>query len=298
MAQQELILDYEYYNEEQCSFDDLKDASKKLTTVTEAQFEEIRNEKWFTRVFNMITFSKNNEKRMANQVQNLSQAQGLFIEILVRLSERDTRISELVSESFDKIEKLSKNDVMLAKRVHQLEKKSILGITKETDIEDLSETEREILGGLFYDLMQRFDDVSETQRNYANSVLNYLDVEAQQIHMSESINSINNINKKKKILTCCLEYSFLNQLNFNFPVEIEGLVDEFDFGNKTIREIKSNIQALYNLRGVGGFIDRYGNYDEITESFYTDIPTLGTLADEGRVKLEEFSMNTTLHIPK
>lgn len=298
MMQQELVLDYEYYHEEQCSFQDLQVASNKLTAATEAQFEEIKNEKWFNRVFNLITFSNNKEKRMANQIQNITQAQELFIEVLVRLSERDTRISELVSESFEQIEQLSQNDVLLAKRIHQLEKRSILGITKETDIEDLSETEREILGGLFYELMQRFTDVSEYQKNYANSVLNYLEVEAQEINVIEAIHSIKNIDKKKKIFTCCLEYSFLNGLSFDFPEKVEDLVDEFDFGNRTMREVKKQIQALYHLRGVDGFMDRYGNYDDIDESFYAEIPVIETVEEEIEVEQQAVTIDTILHIPK
>src|SRR5699024_3538216 len=113
--------------------DDLQEASKQLTIATEEQFTEIKNEKWFTRVFDMVTFSKKNDKRIANQIENLAQAQQILMEILVRMSDRDTRISDMVATSFDKIEKLSKNDVLLAQKISQLEKRSILGITKETD---------------------------------------------------------------------------------------------------------------------------------------------------------------------
>lgn len=295
MAQQELTLDYDYYENNQCSFEDLKEASHQLTSATEEQFEQIKKEKWFTRVFDMVTFSKKNEKRMAGQIANLAQAQQMMMEILVRLSGRDARISNLVEEAFEKIEKLAKNDVLLAKRINLLENRCILGISKETDIDDLTEIDREILGGLFYYLMHQFEQASENQRRYANQVLNYLEAGAQEIDIHASLASINQIEIKKKLLTCCLEYCFLNDNHFDLPEGAENLVDEFDFGNKTIREVKNKITALYKLRGADGFIDKYGHYDEIEEAFYVELPEMDL--EEDPVELEEIHINRILHIP-
>jgi len=263
MANEELQIDYKYYESGQCSFDDLKEATGKLTVATQSQFQEIKNEKWFNRVFNMVTFSKKNDIRMADQVGNVAQAQQIMMEILMRLSGRDSKISDLVSESFEKIKRLSENDVLLAKKLKQLEN-SCLGISKQTDIDELSEAERQILGGLFYDLINNFDEISEQQRHYANAILNYLEVEAQNIDIRQAIESLNNIDRKRKMLTCCMEYGYLNQFNFDYIDSFEDMINDFDFGNKTIKLIKDGIIATNNLRGVNGFIDKYG-YDETLE---------------------------------
>ena len=57
-----------YYAES--NFDDLKQAVTTLTTATEQQFEAIKNEKWYTRLFNCITFSKKNSKRIERTSRN------------------------------------------------------------------------------------------------------------------------------------------------------------------------------------------------------------------------------------
>lgn len=295
MAQQELIIDYDYYEREQCSFDDLKEALLQLTNASQDQFEQIKKEKWFTRVFDMVTFSKKNEKRMASQISNLAQAQQIMMDILVRLSERDKRVSDLVTELYQKIERLSRNDVLLAKRVNQLENRVILGITKESDLADLSELERRILSGVFFSLMERFNYISDEQREFANNVLKYLDVHAQAIDLHASLSSISHIEVKRKILTASLEYCFLNEFHFDLPDRVEEIIDEFDFGNKTVTEVKSKITALYNLRGVGGFMDKYGKGDGYEESFYIEMPE--DSFEEEAVELEEIYIDSILHIP-
>lgn len=198
MIKEMIQIDYDYYESDENNFQDLKEAVSKLTGSTEKQFEEIKKEKWFNRVFDMITFSKKNEKRMSGQIGNLVQAQQLLMEILLRLSNRDRKISDFVTESFEKIEKLSKHDIELAKKVKQLENTYILGIGKQTDISDLSDTNKQVLGGMFNSMMNKFEEITEEQQNYANKILKYLGVEVQQIDLIKSIDSIDSIDSKKK----------------------------------------------------------------------------------------------------
>jgi len=65
MSLQELHIDYEYYQQE-TSLEDLKEAASKLSDAAQEQFDEIKNEKWFTRVFDMVTLSTKKDQRMAS----------------------------------------------------------------------------------------------------------------------------------------------------------------------------------------------------------------------------------------
>lgn len=290
-------VDYQYYENGQCGFADLKEAAEQLTSATQEQFEQLKKEKWFHRVFDMVTFSKKNEKRVANQIGSLTQAQQIMMEILVRLSERDERISDLVQDAFDKIERLSRNDILLAKRLNLLENRCLLGITKESDIDNLSETEGIILSGLMLYFMHQFGRVSEDQQRYANNILTYLDVDAQEIDIEASLNSIKDIDIKKKLLTCCLEYCFLNNYSFDLADGVEEIIDEFDFGSKTVREVKKKILNIFKLRGADGLIDKYGHYEEIEEEFYVELPD-DDIEEEGTAELEEMNITSILHIPR
>lgn len=296
MSQHELHIDYDYYQQE-TSLDDLKEAANQLTAASQNQFEEIKNEKWFTRVFDMVTLSTKKDQRMASQIGELSQAQSIFMEILIRLSTSDRRISELVTESLEKIKRLSQQDMHLALKVKELENYCVLGLTKQTDIADFSLIEKQMLGGVLYHLMYQFEHVTEEQQAYANALLTYIEVDPQTIDIHKAINSLNSIDTKKVMLQCCMEYGFLQYFNFDFLEEIEGTLEEFDFGNKTIKEIVTKVENLYKLRGKDGFIDKYGGYDftEPNEIFYIDLED-----EEIQYEMEEKAdevISNILHVP-
>lgn len=42
MTQQELVIDYDYYEANHCSFEDLKEASLNLASASQEQFEQMK----------------------------------------------------------------------------------------------------------------------------------------------------------------------------------------------------------------------------------------------------------------
>lgn len=81
----------------------------------------------------------------------------------------------------------------------------------------------------------------------------YLQIEYSSINLTESINQLDSVAIKKVLLQLLLEYGFLNNRTFNFNRTFEEIVEMFDFGNKTINQIKDTIQNIFQLRGVDGF---------------------------------------------
>lgn len=95
MTKEQCSLQPNYYGSS-CDFQDLQSAVQQLTTKSDAQFEELKNEKWFHRIFNMVVCPRKNNIRMAEQITSLAQAQGILIEILVRLADQDANIAGMV----------------------------------------------------------------------------------------------------------------------------------------------------------------------------------------------------------
>lgn len=272
MSREITTIDYDYFNSNDESFEDLKQAVQSLTTASEAQFQEIKKEKWYNRLFDMLTFSQKGKKRMAEQISSIAQAQQILMEILVRLSNTDERVAALVNKSMDSIRELQKNDIYLLSYIKELENTCILGIRKSSDITDLSDKNKQILSGCLYFLTNSYDEVSDGQKQYANALLNYLGTNSEVENLSAALSTMDEASRKK-VLTCCMEYIFLNEYDDEIPENLEDFIDEFDFGNKTIKEIKRQITATFKLRGESGFIDKYalGNYQNISEEFYVDL---------------------------
>src|SRR5699024_1416366 len=97
-------------------------------------------------------------------------------------------------------------------------------------------------------------------------------------NLADSINQLDSVAIKKVLLQLLLEYGFLNKRNFDFNGKFEEIVEMFDFGNKTINQIKDTIQNIFQLRGVDGF--SWFNPVILEHEFFIDLEIEGYLDQE------------------
>lgn len=272
MPQEAVTINYESFQNDKNALSDLTQAVQKLTVASEEQFNEIKEETWFKRLFDKLTFSKKNEKRMAQQIGTLAQAQRIFLEILLRMSNQEQQVAQLVRDNIDSIRKLQENDCYLLERIKRLENLNVLGIKKSYDINELTENEKCILSGCLYYLAEQYEHPSLGQQAYANNVLSYIHAEAQ---LENLINSINELKEhtRTEILCCCMEYIYLYENIASIPEKLNDFIDEFNLGNKTIRMIWEQITKTIKLRGIDGIINKYtsNTFDlGFDEEFYVE----------------------------
>ena len=110
---------------------------------------------------------------MAEQITSLAQAQGILIEILVRLADQDANIAGMVMQSQSDIRALAQNSAYLQERLYLLEDKSY-GIKENENLKDLNSQQRNILSGCLNEASKLYAMPSNEQRLYANELLNYL----------------------------------------------------------------------------------------------------------------------------
>ena len=118
---EEVRVNPEMYSGSQEDYDALKAAVKQLSSASQEQFETIKKEKWYNRVFDMVTFSQKGKKRIAEQVSTLAQAQQILIELLMRLSDNDSSVSRLVVESMEDIKRIQEQNLYLFSKIKKLE---------------------------------------------------------------------------------------------------------------------------------------------------------------------------------
>lgn len=284
----------------------LVEAIKRISNASEAQFEEIKKEKWYNRLFDLVTFSKKGEKRLAQQITTVAQTQQILIEILLRLSENDAEISDLVQQNMQYIKQLQGQDVYLLERIQQLEKlvrNNEIGIKKELDISDLSDKNKEILYALLIYLAENIEYSSDEQKKYANIVLKYIG--KPNVQMEIPLKALDDVESddQKKMLACCMEYMFLNKCNMDDideKQEYSDFIDEFDVSRKSVKLIKEQILKLYKLTGIEGFYNKYDddNFDEIPEEFAIefddDIVDYQVITTDN---LEDYCISNILQVP-
>lgn len=289
MTKEQCSLQPNYYGSS-CDFQDLQSAVQQLTTKSDAQFEELKNEKWFHRIFNMVVCPRKNNIRMAEQITSLAQAQGILIEILVRLADQDAKIAGMVMQSQSDIRALAQNSAYLQERLYLLEDKSY-GIKENENLKDLNSQQRNILSGCLNEASKLYAMPSNEQRLYANELLNYLNADAQVANLEDALDDLDD-NAKRKILSCVITYMYLydHTAESMEQDEQEDFIDLFDLGRKTIKSLKQQTVDTYRLRGVDGCIDRYITaHIEITEEtpFEVELPEQKTAEGASEAQTEE-----------
>ena len=271
-------------NIESEDIDSIALAIKKISTSSENQFNELKKERWFNRLFNMITFSNKKNIRLAEQISTLAQAQEILVRILLLLSEKSLEISELVKNNTKDIEKLGENDIYLLNRIKKLEDK-VFGIKREIKLENLSLQAKEILSACLKELSTLFDYTNDNQKLYVNFILNQLNIDRVEYNNLElAIDELDSNNEKTQILISCLEYIYLKNNNFNIlktNYQILNFIEMFYFSEKKIDEIKNQVERDSNFDGI---IFRYGNdYNEdFDDNFLLDF-----IDDIEKIKIEK-----------
>lgn len=253
MGQYEVDFNIESFGNDENDIQYLKTAIDNLTNESEKQFQTIKNEKWFTRIIDLATLSNKKDIRMSQQISNIAQAQDILIELLKRLSATDVKIDNMLLNSMNQIEQLYNHTEKLALKVVDLKEQMIYGINQSKNINDLKDIEKTVLYNLLQEASKTFEHTTVEQQQFADSLFRYLQLEHSTVNLPESINQLDSIAIKKVLLQLLLEYGFLNNRTFNFNRTFEEIVEMFDFGNKTINQIKDTIQNIFQLRGVDGF---------------------------------------------
>ncbi len=296
MSQYEVDFNIESFGKDENDIQYLKTAIENLSNESEKQFQNIKDEKWFTRIIDLATLSNKKNIRMSQQISNIAQAQDILIELLKRLSATDVKIDNMLLNSMNQIEQLYNHTEKLALKVTDLKEQMIYGINQSKNINDLKDIEKKVLYSLFQEASKTFENTSTEQQQFADNLFRYLQIEYSSINITESINQLDSVAIKKVLLQLLLEYGFLNNNNFKVNNGFEEIVEMFDFGNKTINEIKDTIQNIYQLRGIEGF--SWFNPVPKEHEYFIDLEIEEYLDQESEafIEREPFTLETILVI--
>ena len=271
MKKQLLKMDKEAFSGKQEEYDLIEKALHELTSKSQEQFEEMKKESWFNRLFDMLTFSNKKEIRVAEKITTIAQAQQIFIEMLMRLSADDKQISQMVVQAQKNIQTLSEQNIYLLNTVNRLID-TVCGIKPDMDVDKLSNDAKKVLSACLFEISD-MNDLSAEQQDYANAVLKYLRRDSQMDNPFAAVGKFDE-DSRRRMLSCCLEYIFLKDCSEDSYTDsgYEKAIYAFDLGQKTIDDIKTQIRKKFNLLGSKGFCSRFerNSFDDIDETFFTE----------------------------
>lgn len=203
MSQYEVEFNLNDFGQNNNDIQYLKTAIDKLTSESEKQFQTIKNEKWYTRIIDLATLSNKKNIRISQQISSLAQAQDVLIELLKRLSATDVEIDNMLLNNMHKVENLYSHTEKLALKVKELKEQMLFGINQSKSINDLKEFDKKILYTLLQEASKTFENTSENQKYFADSLFRYLNIEYSTINLVEAVNQLDSVTTKKYYYNYC-----------------------------------------------------------------------------------------------
>lgn len=148
------------------NIDWILEAATDLSHATEADLQAMKGKKWYHRLLDMISFSKDNQIQIARDIGSVAKLQEIVIRILVLLSQENAELSAAVKQQAELLSGLSCNDMALLNAI----KKIKFGGTAQIDFSDLSR-ERKVLIASLLIMADATEQQNESSRKYFGSIL-------------------------------------------------------------------------------------------------------------------------------
>lgn len=130
----------------------LRQAAAEAFSESEHNFEVMRNKQWYKRLFEILTFSRNNEKMLAKNIESLSKLQEIIIKALLLMSVQNTELSGDIRNLLESHNLLAEQVKLIAKTQNKLENRLIeleYGGKHELLISELEKHKKSIIIGVY-----------------------------------------------------------------------------------------------------------------------------------------------------
>lgn len=229
----------------------LIEAVDEISNASERNFNELKNTKWYSRLWKMVTFSKDHEKMLAQGVSSLAKLQEIVVKALLLLSQQSEKSAEIISEHADSISRLSQNVASLAKiqnafydEIYRLKN----GIKKTIELGDITGDKKQVFFFAFSTVADALNNDSSLCQSFYKNVYNGLNCSLQDYQDSINVESLETLNNKEALLLyqVIMEYVYLATDNFEC---ISGIMDYLPVSDKNKAAIRSLISDLVKRGG-------------------------------------------------
>lgn len=234
----------------------LIEAANDIFTATESDFNLIKSKKWYSRLWNVVTLSKENEKVLAKGTANLAKLQEIVMKALIILSNKNVEVASYVKENSDCIERLSKNQIIILNEIQNIK----YGIEKNICLDDVNENKKYIILNILAKYAQE-NPGNDLSKEYILAI--FRSQKFSQVNIQEIDNEKIEELKLKEITLLyhiLMEYSYLAYDDFNKNSTIFHYIA---ISQKKINEIENKIISLSNIAGKRFFIDIYDKSNDI-----------------------------------
>ena len=254
------------------TLDTLIEAANEIAKASEQDFERLKSKKWYKRLWELVTYSRDNEKIQARGVANLAKLNEIIMKAIVFLSKQNENTAEMVYHSLEEIKALQSDVGNIYNSLDKVIETLICikrGFKSETRFDELSDSSKDIICALVFKFAEENDfNNSETQQ-----LLYTLKTNAHTASSDVEYDCVDNLDlDAQKVLYSILQaYTFLFENEFD-EEENNEIFDYLSLSKKDKERQKTTIKKELNLLGAEGYIKLLDNNAEEYEfdDFITD----------------------------
>lgn len=269
----------------------LMEAAQEIANSSEQDFEHMKSKKWYKRLWELVTCSRDNEKITARGVSNLAKLNEIVMKAIVILARYSADTAKLVSESLQKIDNLE--DYLgsvtsgLSKVASEV-KKLKYNYKKSLSLSDLNTEERDIVGSIFFKYVKRCNEDGKTPNSASQKLFAFAmdgDNPEEDVDISTHLDKLNG---DVQLLLYRLNQSYYYLICGEF--DDSDYFDIFDVSNRNMKIIRGQIEDAVRFSGAENYVDTLSIDDsifclsidgiEMDEEEYTNEPEVELLKDE------------------
>ena len=222
--------------------EDAIEAAEKIFDAQEQDFREIKNEKWYKKFINAVSF-RTDRKKMIRDIRSLSALQKIFLRMY-----RDN-FAQLNTKLDNTIRNLNITDSVI-KRLYV---NYVVGIRPQAQVDKLSEIDQEVLKLLLNEYLGVNNEA--LLKTYRASIA-MMTINKGCPSGEFSFEQLEKISSPETFYRCLVEMRALDQTD-DFPNRIQSALDYLSISNKKREEIENSVKLEVEKYGEGFINDKY-----------------------------------------
>lgn len=244
----------------------LIEAASEISKASDEDFQAMKDKTWYKRLWELVTFSKDSEKKLASGVANLAKLQEIVMKALLLLSNKSAEISDVLAEHEGEIARLAQGQKSLAKTqvalIQEIERLKS-GVKKELTLNDLSDDEKTIVISVLANVGEHLDLSTDASKDYFNRVKSITGYPQDDIDV-EYIEETFTGKKANLLYRILMEYTYLATGAFDLE---DDALESISVSGKYKRQVTAMIERIAQLGGERAIIE---TYDEVDYNYLAD----------------------------
>ena len=250
----------------------LIEAANDIQSATEANFKHMKEKKWFKRLWEMATFSKNNVKVLAKNTASLAQMQDIVMKAIIMASKESKEISKYLAAHSEQLEGMVKGQVKLADAIAKIK----YGHDERPDINDMPTEYQYVIASAalkFADKACGENDVSQLAQQYLRNLRNCCVARLNPDVTEFDYGKINNLSADgQKLLAVILcEAAVLLEVHTEKNAAFNEVIRHVGIAPVALDEIKNRLAKSARVMGKEFIAAYYDRHDTDEDIFIVDV---------------------------